>query len=143
MKKQFVSIFIILCFLANGQKAASPTTIDSLIIKELKTNENVFLLFWISDCPHCDLGIKQLNQKIGNNKVPLITIAFDKDSVVYKNALKEKKMQNFINFCDFKGFEKSVIAKKYAVTQTPTLIAINRNYTKIADGNLAFAKLLI
>lgn len=141
MKKQLLFIILLYGFLAFGQQSTNPTTLDNLIKNEFETNNTVFLLFWISDCPYCDLGIKQLVQKTATIKVPLITISFDTNLDEYKNALKEKKMDNFINFCDLQGYQNSIIAKKYNVTKTPTLLQVNDQGIVLAQGDEAFKML--
>ena len=88
-----------------------------------------FLLFWMSDCGMCELGIKQLVAKctiFNKDSFAISTISFDTDSTAYFNAIKANIMEGFINKYDFKGcFVHNVLAKKYVVTKSPTLLNVD------------------
>lgn len=101
-----------------------------------------FLLFWKSDCSACHTAIPQMVKKIetlDKNKFIIRAVSFDTDSVSYFKSIKDLKMENFIHQYNFRaGYNNNVLAKRYHVTKTPTLIYLDRNGNAIAEGNDAF-----
>ncbi|MCK9612296.1 MAG: thioredoxin-like domain-containing protein [Bacteroidales bacterium] len=99
-----------------------PVTLYSLQAK------NILLMFWSSDCSHCEEAMPQIIEIFSRYKplgLEIVSFAIDKNINQWKNAVTKNKM-NWINVSDLLGFESPVI-KTYNAYSTPTFYLIDSN----------------
>ena len=102
--------------------------------------ENTVLLFWSSECSHCQEEmpkLKRLYPILKEKGVELITISLDTNQDSFKEISKDFK---WINLCDFKSIESPMV-KDYYITSTPSLFMVGndlklkyKNQVNIADA---------
>lgn len=116
-----------------GSKAPDIVLPDGkvLISNELATNgaEQTLLVFFASDCGHCEEMIQQLKAQFSTlqaRHIRVIAIAADTDVALHKKSIENFPWQD--TYCDFKGIS-GVNFKAYAVPGTPTLILLHKNGT--------------
>jgi len=113
---------------------------------QAQESKHQFLLFWRSDCGHCSAAIREVvakTAKLNQDRFTLTTISFDTDSILYFNAIRQNRMEGFVNQYNFKqGYVDNPLAKKYGVTHTPTLLYIDERGNVLAEMQEAYKKLL-
>lgn len=113
---------------------------------QAQETKHQFLLFWRSDCGHCEMAIQQLVAKtahLNKDRFTLTTVSFDTDSVRYFQAIRQNRMEGFVNLYNFKqGYIENPLAKKYGVTHTPTLLYLDEKGNVLAEMQEAYLKLL-
>jgi len=88
----------------------------------------VLLLFWSSECPHCEEVMSQICELYRIYKpygLEIYAVSADTDKSKWLEAIKKNKM-TWINVCDFKGFESSTI-ENYNAYSTPTFYLLDSN----------------
>lgn len=93
-------------------------------LHQIKAKE-IVVVFWSSECPHCEETMKKLdNWAINNKDKAVIAIGIETEKEKYFESIKKYKNIQF--YTDFKGFE-SIPVKEYAVNATPTFYLIDEN----------------
>lgn len=89
--------------------------------------EKTLLVFYQSECDHCEKLMKQLPQNfefLKNKGIKIISISADEDEQIYKsNSISYPWLDKY---CDFSGFN-GVNFKNYAILGTPTVFLIDKN----------------
>jgi thiol-disulfide isomerase/thioredoxin len=95
--------------------------------------EEIVLIFWSSDCPHCDEAMKKADEWaiINKNKV-VLAIGIEHSKEQYLDKIKEYK--NIWHYSDFKGFESSLL-NNFMIESTPTFFIIDENKRIIDISN--------
>lgn len=91
-------------------------------------NKNVLIYFWASWSKPSIENIKQIieiKSKYKNN-LEIILFSLDSDSEKWKKTINSLNIANFINVCDFKIWESSII-KVYEIKNIPMFVLINSN----------------
>ncbi|CAM3768825.1 peroxiredoxin [Elizabethkingia occulta] len=94
----------------------------------------ILLLFYKSDCGHCDELLRELSARSKNSnskKIRIIGISSDRDKEIFskrQNALGWKDL-----YCDYKGVTGANY-KNYGITATPTLVLMDNTGTIIYRG---------
>ncbi|MEF9478788.1 thioredoxin-like domain-containing protein [Chryseobacterium sp. 1B4] len=104
--------------------------------------QKTLLVFYLSDCGHCDKEMKVLAEKQGallGNKFRMIAISGDTDSKIFKDTADKLRWKDTLS-CDFKGMKGSNFLN-YAVQATPTFFIVDQygnitNRTSSADAAL-------
>lgn len=96
---------------------------------DFKDNEyqKTLLVFYLSDCGHCDVEMKKLAEMqtdLLKNKVRMIAISGDTDQKVFKTASDKLQWKDILS-CDFQGMKGSNFLD-YAVQATPTLFIVDQ-----------------
>lgn len=91
--------------------------------------EKVLILFYSSQCPHCQKLLPQIfkiysNETLGKFKV--YAVSLDTDFTLWQNFVNNNKY-NWINVSDMKGWE-SIVSYNYYVYATPTMFLVDRNF---------------
>lgn len=112
-----------------GNKALN-FSLNNKTLYELKAKQKL-LIFWSSECPHCEIYIEQIMENISDlsPKTQVITYSLDYKNEAWANAIK-KFNSEWINICDCNN--KNNISDKYAIYATPTMILLNENNEIIA-----------
>lgn len=87
--------------------------------------KEILLIFWSSDCPHCEEVMKKADEWANTAKNKLVVavgIEYNKDQYLDKI----KRFKNIWHYSDFKGFESSLL-NDFKVEVTPTLFIIDEN----------------
>lgn len=119
------------------KKANKKLEIGSVIPNiEWKSNDNqsisnlyqidakeILLIFWSSDCPHCDEAMKKADELAVNNKNKVVlAIGIEHSKEQYLNKVKDYK--NIWHYSDFKGGESSLL-NNFMIESTPTFFIID------------------
>ncbi len=120
--------------LATGKQAPDFSAFDldsNLITLSEIDNEYTLLLFWASWCPHCKEILPEF-KKFADNHEELVTISISVDTskTDYLEFI-EKGNYDWINICDYKGWD-NYIAETYGIYATPTLLLLDNDRTIIA-----------
>lgn len=106
------------------------------------------IVFWATWCPHCVEEmpkIKEIVEEYNQQKKTLnivnddsekfntivIAVSLDKDENELQQYIEKHHLNNFLNFCEFKGWESSLV-KLYNVYATPTMVLLDENKKIIA-----------
>lgn len=102
--------------------------------------EHIVLLFWSSECAHCQEELpkfKRLYPLLKAKGIELIAISMDENKAHYEEAVRDL---TWINVCDFKSIN-SPLVKDYYITSTPSVFMVNKdlkleykNQKNIADA---------
>ncbi|MFZ1290932.1 MAG: redoxin domain-containing protein [Melioribacteraceae bacterium] len=90
-------------------------------------SEKILLVFYSSQCPHCQELLPQLNELAKSKKekdLQVLAISFDTTKTDWLHFIKNNKLQNLINLSDLNGWN-SKIAKNYFIYATPTMFLID------------------
>ena len=88
--------------------------------------EHIVLLFWSSECSHCQEELpkfKRLYPLLKAKGIELIAISMDDNKAHYEEAIKDLV---WINVCDFKSIN-SPLVKDYYITSTPSVFMVNKD----------------
>jgi len=93
-------------------------------LHEIKAKE-ILLVFWSSDCPHCEDEMKKANEWASkDNDRVVLAIGIEHNKEQYLNKIKEYK--NIWHYSDFKGFESHLI-NDFKIDSTPTFFLLDEN----------------
>lgn len=85
--------------------------------------KEILLIFWSSDCPHCDEAMKKADEWAVNNKNKVVlAIGIEHSKEQYLNKVKDYK--NIWHYSDFKGGESSLL-NNFMIESTPTFFIID------------------
>ncbi len=117
--------------LAIGKEAPDFEVIDldgkSITLSEID-KDYVVLIFWASWCPHCTQVLPKLRDFYKRQDIDyleVISISIDTSMSDYQDFI-EVGGYNWINVCDYKGWESDP-AKLFGIYATPTLILLDNN----------------
>lgn len=91
-----------------------------------KNNKYTLLMFWSSTCHSCEAQIpiaKTLYNTYNNKGFEIYGVSIDLHKAGWTKALSENKM-NWINVCDFKGWD-SPVTEGYRIVKTPTYFLLD------------------
>jgi peroxiredoxin len=112
---------------------ALPDSTGKLVELKNVKNKLVLLLFWSSQCEHCEAMMPQLKkvyEKYKSLGLEILAVSMDTDKNSWLTAIRKNKME-WINVSDLKSINGE-FAKKYNVWQTPTFIMLNQDQKIIA-----------
>ena len=98
---------------------------DSLNFSDLKGNE-ILLVFWSSDCPHCLEELPQVNEYVEKNKGTIV-LAINVDEDKNRHYKEAANFNNMFHYNDLKGIH-SPACEAYNVFATPTYFRINKDF---------------
>ncbi len=114
-----------------GSKAPDIVLPDGKVLKshELAADktEQTLLVFFASDCGHCEEMIQTLKAQykaLQDRHIRIIALAADTDEALFNKAKSSFPWAD--TYCDLKGMS-GVNFKTYAVPGTPTLVLINKS----------------
>jgi len=83
------------------------------------------IIFWSSDCPHCQAILPELNTLYAQfiDKVSFIGISIDEDEKSWRHALEENGLK-YTNIAELKGWNGQII-QDYYVYATPTFLVLD------------------
>lgn len=85
--------------------------------------EEILLIFWSSDCPHCDEAMTKADEwAVNNNNKVVLAIGIEHYKDNYLRKIKNYK--NIWHYSDFRGFE-SFLLKDFMIESTPTFFIID------------------
>jgi thiol-disulfide isomerase/thioredoxin len=90
------------------------------------------LVFWASDCPHCEEsmpGIKNIATEYAD-RVQVIAVSVDTSETAWKTAV-EKNGMDWINIAELKGWDGQ-IASDYYIYATPTILILYKDLKILA-----------
>ncbi len=99
---------------------------------ELKSKV-VLLIFWSSECPHCEEVMAQICQLYDLYKasgLEIYGVSADTDKAKWAAAIRKNKM-TWINVCDLLGFQSPTI-ENYNAYSTPTFFVLDAQKTIVA-----------
>lgn len=96
---------------------------DTLQLADLKGNE-VLLVFWSSDCPHCLEDLPKVNQWAEQHKGTIV-LAINVDEDKTRHFSEASNFTNFFHYNDFKGIN-SPVCSAYSIVATPTYFRIDK-----------------
>ncbi|OFX79063.1 MAG: hypothetical protein A2X12_07635 [Bacteroidetes bacterium GWE2_29_8] len=94
------------------------------------------ILFWSSECSHCNKLIDELKKIYSSQKekeFEIVAISLDLSQKNYKKFIKDKDIK-WINYVDFKGWDNE-LAKKFYIYSTPSMYIVNKEGIIIAKTN--------
>lgn len=106
-------------------------------------SEKILLVFYSSQCPHCQELLPQLNELAKSKKekdLKVLSISLDTSKTDWINFVRTNKLGNLINLSDLNGW-KSKAAKDYFIYATPTMFLLNYE-RKIIYKPITFDELL-
>ncbi|MFS4432238.1 peroxiredoxin family protein [Chryseobacterium sp. S90] len=105
---------------------------ESNIVKKIDFTDTQYqktlVVFYLSDCGHCDTEMKMLSEKQGDllkSKIRLIAISGDTDQKVFKDDADKLQWKATLS-CDLQGM-KGANFINYGVQATPTLFVIDQH----------------
>jgi thiol-disulfide isomerase/thioredoxin len=96
---------------------------DSMQLADFKGNE-VLLVFWSSDCPHC-LEELPLVQKWAEAHTGTLILAVNVDEDKNRHLTEASKYSGFFHLNDYKGI-KGAASQAYSIFATPTFFRIDK-----------------
>ena len=93
----------------------------------------VLLIFWSSECPHCEDVMAQIGQLYDLYKasgLEIYGVSADTDKAKWTAAIRKNKM-TWINVCDLLGFQSPTI-ENYNAYSTPTFFVLDAQKTIVA-----------
>jgi thiol-disulfide isomerase/thioredoxin len=111
--------------------------VDYNFYKLLDNNAYTLLIFWNSDCGHCQKEIpllKGIYDTLKNLDVQIVSISTEQTDSTFIKFAKENCHQNWIIGWDPNG--TSAFRREYNVVTTPRIFIIDRNEKKIRAKNL-------
>ncbi|MES2801908.1 MAG: TlpA disulfide reductase family protein [Bdellovibrionota bacterium] len=85
------------------------------------------LIFWATWCPPCELELSRVNDLVKDKRIPadsVLAISINEDKQTVDRIAAERGYQFQVGY-DFDG----QVAKKFAVTGTPTVVFLNGDKT--------------
>ena len=111
---------------------AVKTSVKSLY--ELTTNYKL-VVFWASDCEHCEAllpALKTLYESKGvAEKLAVLAVSIDEKEEEWRAAISKNNYDVWLNSCDFKGWDGTA-ANDYHVYGTPMIFVLNKDHKIIA-----------
>ena len=107
------------------------------------------VLFYASDCPHCEEAmpsLKEIYSAYKNLGLEMIGVAVDDDAKLWKNHIRSDSLP-WISVSDLKGMASPVVSR-YNIWMTPTIFILDKKNTIVskpkgtADIHTALIKLL-
>lgn len=89
-------------------------------------NKYTLVVFYLSDCGHCEKVLDYLTKQYTTLKAKgfeIYSLAADKESKVFEATASKLPWKH--NYCDFKGFDGDAF-KDYVIVGTPSLFLINK-----------------
>lgn len=129
--------------MAVGKTAPNITLNNTKSLYDLSSNYKL-VVFGASWCPYCQEEYPKLLQEYPeltkNNKLEVVYISLDSDSVAFENFYKEAP---FYTYCDAKGWKSQAVIDYY-VFATPTLFLLDKNNIIVSKPtSIAHAKVLL
>jgi thioredoxin-related protein len=123
----------------------------NIVMDSIQTNSDLYhiaspytlLLFWESNCSHCQQLVPELKDfylKQSTKQLEILAISLDTNKDEYLSYIIKNNL-SWINYADLKGWESSII-KQYAISGTPTMILLDKG-KKIIAKPLTLTELLI
>lgn len=113
-----------------GKKAPNiilPDTSGKMIsLYDIKAKAKM-LVFYSSDCPHCEEAmpeLKKIYNQYKNSGVEVVAIAIDDDASTWKKYIRTDSLQ-WINLSDLKGMSSPIVSL-YNIYMTPTIIILDK-----------------
>jgi peroxiredoxin len=114
-----------------GKKAPDfvlPDTTGNLVQLYKTKAKAKILVFYASDCPHCEEAMPSLKEIYNQYKdlgVVIIGIALDDDAALWKNHIRKDSLP-WISVSDLKGMVSPVV-DSYNIWMTPTIFILDKN----------------
>jgi peroxiredoxin len=96
-------------------------------------SEYTLLVFYSSECSHCEEMMPKLKAMYDNQKprrIEIMAVSLDTDKQSWIDFIKQQKF-GWINLCDLKGFN-SPAADAYNIYATPTMFLLDKDKTILA-----------
>jgi len=87
------------------------------------------VVFWSTDCPHCDqmnLALKEMYPELHSKGVKIISVALDEDKEALSRYLKQSNLPWSV-YADGQGWD-SPIVETFHLYATPTMFLVNENF---------------
>jgi len=91
--------------------------------------DKVLILFYSSQCPHCQALLPQILNLYSNEakgKFEIYAVSLDMSYVKWQNFIKDNKY-DWINVSDLKGWESNV-SYEFFIYATPTMFLVDKNF---------------
>jgi len=91
-------------------------------------SEKTLIIFYASWCPHCQTLLPQIYEFYKNQKekrLEVFAISIDSSKADWQNFIKNERMDECMNGCDFKGWDGKA-ATDYFIYATPTMFLVDK-----------------
>lgn len=115
------------------------TTDNNFTLAALSGKKALLIDFWASDCGPCRLGHSQLKEwytKYAAQGLQIISISIDTDKTKWVKAIREDGIGDWINVCDFQGFNASLM-RDYYIPFIPFRFLLDKTKSIVLVGNMS------